>query len=90
MTTRKITLTLPEELVTRAEKAVERGQARSVSAYIAEVAGSGEARTTIDEVVQRWQNEHGSGTAEERADAERRVRALFERADRRLDAHGAA
>ncbi|WP_280381345.1 hypothetical protein [Nocardia wallacei] len=90
MSTRKITLSLPEELVARAERAVERGQARSVSAYIATVAGSGEARTSVNEVLARWRSEHGEPSPEQQAEAEQRVRALFDRADRRLRQHGAA
>lgn len=90
MSTRKVSLTLPEELLTRAENAVARGEARSVSAYIAAAAGSGEARTTAAQVLARWSAEHGAGTPAERADAERRARALFERADARIQANGAA
>ncbi|PXX66907.1 hypothetical protein DFR70_103662 [Nocardia tenerifensis] len=90
MSTRKVSLTLPEELVVRAENAVKAGQARSVSAYIAAVAGSGEARATVDEIIARWRGEHGEPTAAELADAEARTRALFDRADRAHRAHGAA
>ncbi|WP_405180267.1 hypothetical protein OG225_02700 [Nocardia sp. NBC_01377] len=90
MSTRKVSLTLPEELVTRAEKAVRDGQARSVSAYIAAAAGSGEARATVDEVIARWRAENGEPTAAELAAAEARTRALFDRADRGHRAHGAA
>ena len=90
MSTRKVSLTLPEELLTRAENAVARGEARSVSAYIAAAAGSGEARTSTADVLARWSAEHGAGTPEERAEAERRVRALFARTDARLRGPGAA
>ncbi|MGY5210006.1 hypothetical protein [Nocardia gipuzkoensis] len=90
MSMRKVSLTLPEELVIRAENAVKAGQARSVSAYIAAAAGSGEVRATTAEVLARWSAEHGEGTAEERAAAEQRVRALFDRADARLRGSGAA
>jgi Arc/MetJ-type ribon-helix-helix transcriptional regulator len=90
MSTRKVSLTLPEELLTRAERAVATGQARSVSAYIAAAAGSGEARTTTAEVLARWGAEHGESTPAERAAAEERVRALFDRADARLRGSGAA
>lgn len=90
MSTRKVSLTLPEELVVRAENAVKAGQARSVSAYIATAAGSGETRTTVQETITRWRAEHGEPTAEQTAAAEARARALFDRADRRLHGHGAA
>ncbi|WP_327114067.1 hypothetical protein OHB12_33370 [Nocardia sp. NBC_01730] len=90
MSTRKVSLTLPEELVVRAENAVKVGQARSVSAYIAAAAGSGEARTTVDEVVARWRAEHGEPTVEQLAESETRARAMFDRADRRQRSYGAA
>ncbi|MGY1871971.1 hypothetical protein [Nocardia gipuzkoensis] len=90
MSTRKVSLTLPEELVVRAENAVKAGQARSVSAYIAAAAGSGETRTTVEEAIARWRAEHGEPSTEQVAAAEARARALFDRADRRLHGHGAA
>lgn len=90
MSTRKVSLTLPAELLARAERAVATGQARSVSAYIAAAAGSGEARATTADVLARWSADHGEGTPEQRADAHRRVRELFDRADARLRADGAA
>ncbi|WP_328435529.1 hypothetical protein [Nocardia puris] len=90
MGTRKVSLSLPEELVVRAEKAVRAGQARSVSAYIAAAAGSGEARTTVDEVIARWRTSAGAPAAAEVAAAEARVRALFNRADERQRGDGAA
>ena len=90
MSTRKVSLTLPEELLARAENAVARGEARSVSAYIADAAGSGETRAGTAEVIARWRSIHGEPTAEQLDDAENRARALFDRADRRLRSHGAA
>ncbi|MGW0181298.1 hypothetical protein [Nocardia sp. NPDC003345] len=90
MSTRKVSLTLPEELLARAEKAVAAGRARSVSAYIATAAGSGETRTTITEVIARWRSEHGVPDAAGYAEAEARARALFDRADTRLRGPGAA
>jgi Arc/MetJ-type ribon-helix-helix transcriptional regulator len=90
MSTRKVSLTLPEELLARAEKAVAAGDARSVSAYIAAAAGSGETRTTVTEVIARWRTEHGEPGAAERAEAQARARALFDRADTRLRGDGAA
>lgn len=90
MSTRKVSLTLPEDLVQRAEQAVKDGRTRSVSAYIAEAAGSGEARTAVSEVIARWDAAHGEPTDAERADAQARTRALFDRADSRLRSHGAA
>ncbi|MGW4370486.1 hypothetical protein ACWEKT_33070 [Nocardia takedensis] len=90
MSTRKVSLTLPEELLARAEKAVATGQARSVSAYIAAAAGSGETRATVTEVIARWRAEHGEPSVEQRAAAQARARALFDRADAGLRGNGAA
>lgn len=90
MSTRKVSLTLPEELLARAEKAVAAGRARSVSAYIAAAAGSGETRATVTEVIDRWHHEQGEPDLAGRVEAEARVRALFDRADTRLRGHGAA
>ncbi|MGW4125201.1 hypothetical protein [Nocardia sp. NPDC004711] len=90
MATRKVSLTLPEELVAWAKNAVKNGQARSVSVYIAAAAGSGETRTIVKETIARWRAEHGERTAEQVAAAEVRARALFDRADDRLRGHGAA
>ena len=60
MTTRKITLSLPDSLVEAAEAAVAAGRARSISAYIAAVAGAGEARLSLAEVMRRWELDSGS------------------------------
>lgn len=90
MSTRQVSLTLPEELIARAENAVIRGEARSVSAYIATVAGSGETRTTVAETITRWRAENGEPGSEELAAAEARARAFFHRTDARLGSHGAA
>ncbi|MEV0766501.1 hypothetical protein [Nocardia sp. NPDC050435] len=84
MSTRKVSLSLPADLLDRAEAAVEAGQARSVSAYITAAAGCGEHRTTISAMLERWGAEHGTGTAAERTAAEARVREHFARADARL------
>jgi Arc/MetJ-type ribon-helix-helix transcriptional regulator len=49
MTTRRISLTLPEGLVAAAERAVAAGHARSVSAYIADAVETGTARAFFAE-----------------------------------------
>ncbi len=48
MTTRRISLTLPEDLLAAAKRAVAAGQAPSVSAYIADVAEVGATRDLFD------------------------------------------
>jgi hypothetical protein len=82
MSTRRITLTLPEALIESAEVAVAAGRARSVSAYVAEVAGAGEARLTLDEVMARWSadSEH---TASEQQTADEWARQFMVRNDSR-------
>ncbi|NUS45483.1 MAG: hypothetical protein HOQ24_17550 [Mycobacteriaceae bacterium] len=65
MSTRRITLTLPEELVASAEQAVREGRARSVSAYVASAAGAGEARMSFAEVMSEWQASAGDPTPEQ-------------------------
>jgi metal-responsive CopG/Arc/MetJ family transcriptional regulator len=57
MTTRKITLSLPEELVVEAEDAVRRCQARSVSAYIAAMAMR--PVEPYNTMLDRWDREAG-------------------------------
>lgn len=51
MTTRRITLTLPEELVVTAEHAVAAGHASSVSAYIADAAEVGRAHAPFADLM---------------------------------------
>jgi Arc/MetJ-type ribon-helix-helix transcriptional regulator len=83
MTTRKITLTLPESLIEAAEAAVAAGRARSVSAYVAAAAGAGEARLSLAEVMQRWQADADDANPEQVRRAEEWVMALTARNDQR-------
>lgn len=83
MTTRKITLSLPEPLIDAAEAAVAAGRARSVSAYVAAAAGAGEARLSLAEVMQQWQDETGEPTPEQTRQAEEWVAGLAARTDQR-------
>ena len=83
MTTRKITLSLPEALIEAAEAAVAAGRARSVSAYVAAAAGAGEARLSLAEVMQQWQDEVGQPSVEQARQAEEWVAGLIARTDRR-------
>jgi Arc/MetJ-type ribon-helix-helix transcriptional regulator len=69
MSTVRITVSLPEELVTRARRAVKVGQASSVSAYVAEAlrrqrTTDEEFRADIDEALEMT---GGPPTPEERA-----------------------
>lgn len=88
MTMRKITLSLPEELVSAAEDAVKTGKARSVSAYIAARAGAGEARMNLAEVMDRWNAAAGSVDAEHAAAAEQWAQQFMDRNDERGQQRG--
>jgi Arc/MetJ-type ribon-helix-helix transcriptional regulator len=83
MTTRKITLSLPDALIEAAEAAVAAGRARSVSAYVAAAAGAGEARLSLAEVMRRWESAAGTSTPEQSQQAEEWVAALTVRSDQR-------
>ena len=83
MTTRKITLSLPDALIEAAEAAVAAGRARSVSAYVATAAGAGEARLSLAEVMQRWEGDAGTPTPEQTQQAEEWVASLTDRSDQR-------
>ncbi len=89
MTTRKITLSLPEELVLAAEQAVKAGRARSVSAYVAARAGAGEARMNLAEVMDRWNAAAGPVAADETAAAEQWAQQFMARNDARAQQRGA-
>ncbi|MBN1172777.1 MAG: hypothetical protein JXA67_11435 [Micromonosporaceae bacterium] len=83
MTTRKITLSLPEALIEAAEAAVAAGRARSVSAYVAAAAGAGEARLSLADVMQQWEDEAGQPDTEQTRQAEEWVAGLIARTDQR-------
>jgi Arc/MetJ-type ribon-helix-helix transcriptional regulator len=89
MTTRKITLSLPDSLIKAAEAAVLAGRARSVSAYVAAAAGAGEARLSLAEVMQRWHAQTGEASAEQVQQAEQWVAGLAARSDQRYAARQA-
>jgi Arc/MetJ-type ribon-helix-helix transcriptional regulator len=67
MTTVKVTVTIPEEFVTKADEAVAAGRAKSFSAYVSEAPAE---RTDPDDpavIVADWRKEIGPATEEERA-----------------------
>jgi Arc/MetJ-type ribon-helix-helix transcriptional regulator len=88
MTTRKITLSLPEELLTAAENAVKTGKARSMSAYVAERAGAGQARMDLAEVMDRWDAAAGPVDADQEAAAEQWAQQFMDRNDARAEQRG--
>jgi Arc/MetJ-type ribon-helix-helix transcriptional regulator len=59
--TRQISITLPEDLIERIRAAVERGEARSVSSYIATRLAPG---VIMDALFAEWDAERGAPPAE--------------------------
>lgn len=85
MSTRRITLTLPEELLTEAELAVAAGRARSVSAYVAERAGASQARyRSFEDVLNAWEKKDDRPpTPQQRAEVDEWVSNVMERLEER-------
>ncbi len=73
MATRKITITVPEELV---ESIKERVDARGVSAYIAAAAAHQDEMDRLRELSERLEEEHGRVTDDEYQAALDRVSAI--------------
>lgn len=67
MTTRKIAITLPEEQVAEAKRAVTEGRARSVSAYVAEAIAARAERDGLRAYVDALIDEHGAPTPQDYA-----------------------
>lgn len=59
--TRQISITLPEDLIDTIKAAVDRGEARSVSAYIASKLAPG---VIMDALFAEWDAERGAPSAE--------------------------
>ena len=78
--TRQISITLPEDLIDTIKAAVERGEARSVSSYIASRLAPG---VIMDALFAEWDAERGAPDPEVGAWAERELdRALAEQTRR--------
>lgn len=75
-------MTLPEDLLAAAETAVAAGRARSISAYIAAVAGAGEARMNLSEVLAEWNADATTGD-DEKVAADRWAQEFLARNDAR-------
>jgi Arc/MetJ-type ribon-helix-helix transcriptional regulator len=81
--TRQISITLPESLIEKIKAAVARGEARSVSSYIASRLTPG---MIMDALFAEWDADRGTPTAEDTAWAERELdRALAEQAANNRD-----
>jgi hypothetical protein len=74
MATRKITITMPEELVDQI-KAYTDAEGTSVSAWISAAAAQQARFRATDEFLADWQREHGAFTPEELAEAEAKIAA---------------
>lgn len=69
--TRRITVSLPDELVAAATTAVRAGRAASVSAYVAEALTEKVAGETLEQFLADWRERAGEPTPEDNAWAER-------------------
>jgi len=77
--TRQISITLPEDLIDTIKAAVERGEARSVSSYIASRLAPG---VLMDALFAEWDADRGAPTAADTAWAAQELdRAFAEQAD---------
>jgi len=83
--TRQISITLPEDLIERIKAAVDRGEARSVSSYIASRLAPG---VIMDALFAEWNADRGAPSPEVSAWSERELdRAFAEQAAQKGDAH---
>lgn len=71
--TSKITVTVPDELIDDARRAVESGRARSVSAYVSAAMATYQRRQTLGELLEEWEQELGPTSPESRTWAEREI-----------------
>jgi antitoxin ParD1/3/4 len=69
--TKKIAVSLPDEQVEKARRAVAEGRAASVSAYVAEALARRSADDELVELLAEMDAEHGPPSAEDYAWAER-------------------
>ena len=75
MTTAKIAVSLPEEVLRRAQRAVRRGRAPSMSAYVAEALEQKSKGDDLEELLDEMLEETGGPlTAKERQWADRVLR----------------
>jgi Arc/MetJ-type ribon-helix-helix transcriptional regulator len=76
--TKKITVSLPDALVLRAQTAVAQGRAASVSAYIAEAIAEKEDSGSLKDLLDEWDRESGPPSAEVYAWADNQLRRVEE------------
>src|SRR6266511_2029256 len=68
---RKNAVTVPEEYVAEAERAVHEGRSRSVSAYVSEALAQRSGRESLDDILDDWDRELGPPGPEAEAWAKR-------------------
>lgn len=85
--TKQISVTLPEDLIETIRSAVERGEARSVSAFIASRLAPG---MMMDSLFSEWDAERGAPGPEDRAWARQELDRVFTEQDERNHTHNAA
>lgn len=74
--TRKITVSLPDDLVLQAQSAVAAGQAESVSAYVAEALVAKSGQKTLRQLLDEWDEELGPPGPEAQAWADEQMKKL--------------
>lgn len=72
--TRQISITLPEDLIETIKAAVDRGEARSVSSYIASRLAPG---VVMDALFAEWDADRGAPTTEDKTWAEQELDRAF-------------
>lgn len=81
--TRQISITLPEDLIETIKDAVDRGEARSVSSYIASRLAPG---VVMDALFAEWDADRGTPTADDTAWADQELDRVF--AEQKKNAKG--
>lgn len=85
--TRQVSITLPESLIETIKAAVDRGEARSVSSYIASRLEPG---VIMDSLFAEWDADRGAPSAEVREWAEAELDRAFGTQESRSSGAGAA
>jgi hypothetical protein len=85
--TRQISITLPEDLIETIRAAVERGEARSVSSYIASRLAPG---VVMDALFAEWDADRGAPSSQDGAWADQELDRAFAEQSTRNPGHSAA
>jgi Arc/MetJ-type ribon-helix-helix transcriptional regulator len=74
--TKKIAISLPDEILKKARMAIRQGKAPNVSNYIARLIEEASANETFEEMIAAWIRESGASEAEIRAAEDESQRAF--------------